>query len=331
MVSQEESPKDSYRKLCDYEPSIPLFSQAWWLDAVAENQWDVALVTKGDEVVAAMPYVLKQRWGMTIISQPLLTQTLGPWIRPSHAKYAKRLSREKDLMEALIEQLPEYDHFSQNWHHSQSNWLPFYWKGFSQTTRYTYRIESLDRCDEETLWTGLQQNIRTDIKKARNRAGVAVSTDKSISDFLKLNDMVFQRQGKKTPYSQTAVRKVDEAAGARECRKIFIAEDEQGRHHAGVYLIWDQNSAYYLMGGGDPDLRSSGATSLCMWEAIKFASTVTKCFDFEGSMLEPVERFFRSFGAVQTSYHNISRTPSRALSITKALRSIIATNHPRKV
>ena len=34
-----------------------------------------------------------------------------------------------------------------------------------------------------------------------------------------------------------------------------------------------------------------GATSLLMYESIKFASTKVDCFDFEGSMIEPIERF----------------------------------------
>jgi len=125
---------------------------------VAGEAWDVALVTKGEEIVASMPYVVKQQYGMKFISQPSLTQTQGPWLRQTNAKYAKRLSREKDLMQALISQLPRYDHFVQNWDHRQTNWLPFYWKGFSQTTRYTYRIEDLKNSDE--IWAGLQQNIR---------------------------------------------------------------------------------------------------------------------------------------------------------------------------
>jgi len=313
--------KDEYRSLCDAESSIPLFSQAWWLDVVAGEAWDVALVTKGEEIVASMPYVVKQQYGMKFISQPSLTQTQGPWLRQTNAKYAKRLSREKDLMQALISQLPRYDHFVQNWDHRQTNWLPFYWKGFSQTTRYTYRIEDLKNSDE--IWAGLQQNIRTDIKKAANRENLKIRDDLPLSDFYALNTMVFQRQGKAVPYSETFVANLDRAAANRGCRKVFIAEDEQGRHHAGLYLVWDENSAYYLMGGGNPELRNSGATSLCMWEAIKFASTVSQAFDFEGSMLEPVERFFRSFGAVQTPYHSISHTPSRVLTAATALRSLL--------
>lgn len=315
--------KDLYRQLCESEPSIPLFSRAWWLDAVAGDNWDVALVEKGGVVVAAMPYAWKQRCGFTFISQPPLTQTQGPWIRPSSAKYAKRLSREKDLMGALADQLPKYHHFSQNWHFEQTNWLPFYWKGFSQTTRYTYRIPQLFGKSEDDLWSDFQQNIRTDIKKASKRESLSIRDDLPLQKFFELNTMVFRRQNKKVPYTKAFIENLDKAANDRSCRRVLIAEDSQGRHHAGVYIVWDENSAYYIMGGGDPDLRNSGATSLCMWEAIKFASTVTQSFDFEGSMLEPVERFFRSFGAIQTPYFNVSRTPSRSIQCVNALREIL--------
>lgn len=315
--------KDVYRRLCEAEPSIPLFSRAWWLDAVAGNDWDVALVEKGDEVVACMPYVKKRRYGFTFISQPALTQTQGPWIRSTNAKYAKRLSREKDLMEQLIAQLPDYHHFSQNWHFKQTNWLPFYWRGFAQTTRYTYRIENLESKSKEDLWAELQQGVRTDIKKALNREALRIRDDLPLETFYELNCMVFQRQGKAIPYTKAFVAGLDRAAQEQGCRKMLIAEDEQGQHHAGVYIVWDENSAYYIMGGGDPALRNSGATSLCMWEAIKFASTVTDAFDFEGSMLEPVERFFRSFGAIQTPYHNVSHTPSKVVKAADGLRRIL--------
>ena len=87
--------KDAYRNLCAKEKSIPLFSQAWWLDATAgEGNWDVAIVAKGGEVFASMPYVAKRRYGLTILRQPALTQTLGPWLRDSNSKYAKKLSQQ---------------------------------------------------------------------------------------------------------------------------------------------------------------------------------------------------------------------------------------------
>ena len=56
------------------------------------------------------------------------------------------------------------------------------------------------------------------------------------------------------------------------------------------------------MGDGHHEDRNSGATSLVMWQAIQFVATVSQVFDFEGSMIEPVERLFRGFVAFQTPY-----------------------------
>ena len=314
--------KEKYKELCSKEKSIPLFSQAWWLDAVCgEDHWDVALVEKGGRVVAALPYQMTIRKGMRFINMPKLTQTLGPWIRASDTTYAKQLSEHKKLMTALISNLPNYDYFTQKFHYSVTNWLPFYWNDYQQTTRYTYILEDLS--NENELWNGLQSKIRTDIKKATNRFNLNVRTDLSLGEFLEVNAMTYSRQKKVVPYTNEFVRKLYETCMSKNSCRLFFAEDNEKRIHAVSFIVWDENSAYYLMGGGDPELRNSGATSLIMWEAIRFASTVTKRFDFEGSMIESVERYFRAFGGRQMPYFQITKTNSRLLKLRQLIRGII--------
>jgi hypothetical protein len=311
--------RDKYRKFSERHAGIPLFSRGWWLDGVAgETGWDVALVERGGTIVAALPYIAKRRLRLRIVTQPPLTQSLGPWLADSDVRSSTRLAFEKDAMGELVAQLPQYDRFVQNWHYSRTNWLPFYWQGFRQTTKYTYVLKDLS--DQAALWSGLQANIRGDIRKAESRYALRVREDLPLSNFVALNRMTFSRQGKSLPYSETLVRSLDNSCVRRGARKILIAVDEQGRPHAGVYIVWSERSAYYLIGGGDPELRSSGATSLCMWEAIKFASTVAQQFDFEGSMLEPVERFFRAFGAEQVPYFNVYKNASWLLRLGLAMR-----------
>ena len=313
--------KQKYRVLCTQEPSIPIFSQAWWLDSVAGDAWDVVLVENEGKILASLPYVLKEKYSFTVISQPVLTQNLGPWLRPSKKKYADRLEEEKELLQSLFNSLPKNDIYIQNWDFRQTNWLPLYWCDYEQTTKYTYRIEDLKNIDE--IWDSFQKNSKLNINKATNRYGLSVRTDLSLNDFLKLNEMVFNRQGLKVPYSNELVHRIDAAATARNCRKIFTAVDSTGRQHGALYLIWDDNSAYALMGGSDPDLRKSGAISLCRWEAIKFAATVTNSFDFEGSMIEQVERSYRAFGAKQIPYFQIKKINSRILRFGLAFKQIL--------
>lgn len=315
--------RDQYRRLCAVEPTIPLFSRDWWLDAaVGSDNWDVAVVEKDGVIQASMPYAVRKNAWATVLYQPPLTQTLGPWIRPSTAKRANRYGRQKDLMEALIARLPKYDHFEQNWHYSQTNWLPFYWAGFRQTTRYTYVLP--DVSDSDSLWAGVRENIRTDIRKAQNRNVLRVRDDIGIDEFLRLNHLIFSRKGMPMPYSDALVRRLDEACAGRQCRKIWIAEAPDGRHHAGVYIVWSETSAYYLLGGLDPEVGNSGARSLCLWTAIRHAATVTRAFDFEGSMVEAIERYFRAFGAIQMPYFALRRTPSLRFRTWLALQAGIS-------
>ena len=293
-----------------------IFVQPWWLDAVAPEQWDELTIEKGGQMVARMPYVMTKKKGFNLISMPKLTQTLGPWLAPHEAKYAKELSREHQLLEELISQLPPFDHFVQNFHHSVTNWLPFYWQGFQQTTRYTYLIPDLNDLDK--LWGELRSNIRTDIRKAQKQ--LTAKTDLDLEVFLDLNEMTFTRQGLELPYSRNLVRRIDQACQTHNCRKIFVAEDNNGYLHAGVYVVWDDQTTYHLMSGSDPEKRNSGAISFLLWEAIKFASKVTPTFDFEGSMIQSIERFCRAFGAKQTPYFQITKTNSMHYKIRQDVK-----------
>lgn len=313
--------KEKYVALCEKESSVPLFCRHWWLDAVAGNAWDAVVLEKNGSVEAALPFYIDSVMGVRVLSQPMLTQHLGPWIRAREEKNEKRLSREKELLQTTFSMLPDYGYYSQKWHFSCDNWLPLYWKGFSQTTRYTYRLDL--RVGVESLWSNLNKKVRSEIKKARNRDGISVDGDGGLEDFFSLNRMTFERQSLKVPYSFDLVKRIDEAASQRGCRKIFIARDAEGKAHAGLYLVWDESSAYYLMGGSNPDLRSSGGASLCMWEAISYASSVVDSFDFEGSMIEPVERYFRSFGAIQTPFHHITRVRSPVVGLMLTARDIV--------
>ncbi len=280
-----------------------IFQEDWWLDAVAPNRWEKIIIGDPQSPDLAFPYVYTHKKGFKKIHMPQLTQTLGPWIKDTGSKYCKKLAREKDLFYELIDKLPPADFFSQSFHYSITNWLPFYWKEFSQRTLYTYVIEDLT--DFEKIWSGFQEKIKTEIRKAQKTT--VVKTDLNIDEFLKIHSKTFQRQNLPMPFTSEFIKRVDSACQKKKCRKIFYAVDKENRIHAAIYIIWDNRSAYYLMGGGDPKLRNSGATSLLLWEAIQFCSTVTQEFNFEGSMIENIERFFRAFGARQKPYFLIQK------------------------
>jgi len=307
--------KEKYYAFCEIEKTIPLFSQAWWLDAVCADEWDVCLVEKGGTIYASMPFHIKKRYGFTILCQPPLTQNLGPWIKPSTLKYDKILSQQKVLMEGLIEQLPTYHYFNQNWHYMQTNWLPFYWKGFKQTTYYTYVIEEL--IDLEYVFSNFGYAKRKNINKAEKIINVVF--DISAEEFYKNHKMTLAKQGLKISYSFELFNKIYKAGYEHNSARTIAGYDSKNNLHAALFIIWDKLSAYDLISTIDPDYRVYGAASLLIKEVITFVSTITKKIDFEGSMIESVERSFRQFGAIQKPYFNVSKTQSKMLQIANCI------------
>jgi hypothetical protein len=300
---------------------MPIFLKDWWIDAVVDGaSWDVVVIKKNDEILAAMPYVIKKRWGGNYILMPKLTQFLGPWFRPLEAKYSNRLSKQMGQMEDILDRLPVFSHFQQNWHYSQTNWLPFYWRGFNQTTRYTYIIEDLE--DLNRVWHNFSSSYRNKIRKAEK--SLTVKHGLCIDEFYKINEMTFLRQGLAIPYSYKFLKKHEDALKRHNSRMIFYAVDETGAMHSALYLIWDGMSSYIHMVGDNPDLRNSGAGILLIWEAIKFTKEELRLnkVDFEGSMIRNVERVRRDCGAKQIPYYRISKTSSRWLRLIKCFKEL---------
>ena len=295
--------KDLYRELCKNEDSIPVFSRDWWLDAACGDNWDVLLDEKNGKIHAAMSLYVPCRH---IITMPNYTQTMGVWFADGAAdtKYSSLLEQRQAICKSFIEKLKPYKSFLQNFSHEFTDWLPFYWEKYLQTTRYTYILHGIK--DADKILSGMSQQTRRNLKKAEEQS-VTIRRGVGIDEFLKIQTLTFERQKKRNTQSSAVLRRIIETACERGQGDIFGGYDKDGKLHATAFVVWQNSSAYYIAGGGDPSLRSSGAHTLVLWEAIKYVSQYTNTFDFEGSMIPGVERFFREFGAVQTQYFMISR------------------------
>ncbi|MCL0058160.1 GNAT family N-acetyltransferase [Dehalococcoidia bacterium] len=313
--------KQKYKQLCAVENSIPVFSKDWWLDAVCgKENWDVVLIEKNGKIVASLPYYIKNKFGFKIITMPQLTQTMGVWIKYSpRQKYEKKLSYEKKIFTEIIAKLPKVAYFSQNFHYSITNWLPFYWRGFKQTTRYTYVIEDLS--DLDRVYNNFSHAKKKNIKKASNI--VNVKFDLPADQFYANHRMTLSKQGGRILYSFEFFKDIYSAAYQNNSGKTIYAVDEKDNVHAALFIVWDGTSAYNLISTIDPDFRNSGAASLLVNKIIKYVADKTTKFDFEGSMIENVENSFRQFGAIQKPYFNISKSSNMLIKICQAVTEVL--------
>lgn len=299
------TPKEKYRKLCISESSIPLYSRDWWLDVVCAKKWDVIIIEEKEEIKATLPYYMP---APGIITMPFYTQTMGIWCAPSlmGMKPNSYQSKIQTLSAQLIESLPTLSFFLQNFSYSYTDWLPFYWEGFKQTTRYTYILDNIT--DKEILWSAMSSNTKRNIIRAKEKFNLIIKKDIPVEEFIQVQEQTYKRQNISYQGSRIILERLIEETRSRGDGATWGAYGENGELHAAIFVVWQKSSAYYIAGGGNPDLRNSGAHALLMWEAIQYCSQFTGRFDFEGSMIPGVERFFREFGGKQTPFFTISKS-----------------------
>jgi|1048.fasta_scaffold00159_14 hypothetical protein len=297
--------QEDYRLFCKSAPAdFPLFMQDWYLDAICtDGTWDAIVLKESGVIIAVWPFFLKKKLWWEYVAMPLLGKMMGPYLLPE----CRSLSRQMNLLEQMIGQLPStLAAFQQDFNYSLTNWLPFYWKGFQQTTRYSYCLDLQQ--SESTLWKNISNSYRKKIEKATEK--VNVCSDQPVDELYRLCQLSFTRQGIPFPLSKTRFQHINDAFTQNQSGRSFFAVDKTtGAIHSAAILVWDQQAAYYLMAGDDPQLRSSGSGVLLQWKAIQFAQQELKLplFDFEGSMIKAVEQGKRDFGAYQQPYFRIKK------------------------
>lgn len=281
-----------------------LFEQSWWLDIVAEDKWREVTIEEDNKIIARWPFVLEKSF-FKQIRMPIMTQTLGIWISPDINKSSNKLSLQKKIIYDLIEKIPKTTFLKIRLESSCNYFLPFLWKGYSVKPLITYRIDDLSNLDE--IYSNFDKTAKKNIRSAEKK--VYIKDDMDIQVLIDMMNITFKAQSRKSPISSELIFKIANACKKNNTGKFLAALDDNGKVHACSYFVFDENTFYYLISGSNPEYRTSGAQSLIIWEAIKYASTVSKQFDFEGSMVEGIEKFFRQFGAKPTTYYQINKLP----------------------
>jgi hypothetical protein len=299
-------------------PDIPIFSQPWWLDAVCPDQWEVILIEKNDKIIASFPYYkTKIRNIFTHIGMPPLTQKLGPYIVYNDAdKIAehKKIGYEHEIYDAIIDKLPISDSFAVNFDWKYKNWLPFYWRGFRQTTRYTYIIDDLDL---DRVLENYHKSKRNKINKAKNLIDFKTDLSKDLF-YAYFNDVIHER-GESVGFSNDLFGRLYDAVYEHHSGRTFYCTDHEHNIHAINLTVWDKESAYSLIGMRKKKYTNSGGTEFLTDQRIKYVSQFVNRYDFEGSMIKGVEASYRYYGTHQTEYYHISKCNNPILRMIRGL------------
>lgn len=235
-------------------------------------------------------------------SNPLFIKHLGVLYAPFAGKPTSRVSRERKAVAALIPALRATPGFDYYFSPGFVDWLPFYWQGYAQATRYSYRIAA----SMAGVWREqADSRLRNDLQRAA-RAGLRFESEASLAELIALAQRTYRRRGAAPPFRETRLRAalralVDHGLGSTAC-----VRSNDGAVAAVALTLQDQRAAFLTI-TGYADETPAGATSLLLAGLIDRALAAGIDFDFEGSMIQPIEAYYRGFGGLLTPYFRIWR------------------------
>lgn len=324
-IAHELKPEafDVWNTFVDTSPQGDVFCYAWWLDAITKGDFKIVAIYEKDEIVAGMPLA----YYLGKINEPPLTRTLGPLFKDiSEKSEHDKTTIQRKWLSMLLDEIPidEFEQFCTS--HNFNDWLPFRWRGLKQTTRYTYLIDYTQK-KEKDLWAILSRGRKETINKAKkNNLSTKVTTD--LSDFYRLIELTYQRQGLRSRYSYDEFKLLDDEIVKHKKRVILTAFDDQENAHAAIYVVFNSEKAFALISAGNPKYRDLGGHTLVMWEAIKYFRTQVNIFNLGGSDIEHIEQHLRGFGGELQQYFHIYKDHPQIRKIEKVIEKEVIREVP---
>lgn len=299
--------KEKYIDYCKTNET-PLFFKPIWLDAINPN-WNV-LYKKVEEKEAFFIYHFEKKIQFKMIRNTHLTPYTGFLFLDINIDHHIK----QQLVNELLAELPKCDEL----------YLDFYFSLSSDFTFGDYTTEIkitnlLKLTNEDEIWNNYRPALKRQINKAKKNIFIEEIDD--IKIFYSLHEKTFLKQNKKADVPFEAFEKIWKMCKNNQLGKLYIAKDIENNIHAAIFLCYDKSTSYYLAGGTDASFYGSGAMSLLMHSMIIFSLKLGKeFFDFEGSMLFNVNRFFQNFSPKEIPYFNIKKMNSPILRFLKSIK-----------
>jgi len=280
-----------------------LFDSTRWTQLHEPTIRRIGIFDSGSNLRGGFCVWEQRKFGLRILRNPPFTPHIGPFFDYRASNPAAQSGEQRAVAEAMAAWMAQ-DNAAITFAGlgvGHRDCLPFYWRGYKVIPAYTYRID-LDQTIDDLLGN-FSPDRRKAIRKAQKDA-IEVQPFDRTDDLPRLVGASFDRHRKRISSSHIS-RILEEFAP--NSGGYGIQATDKGKVVAGVYVVYDTKTAYYLL-GGYTDGAHHGAGALAMWHAITKAKNLgLQVFDFEGSVVPPIERYFRGFGGKLTPYFSVHK------------------------
>lgn len=303
------------------EASNGVFGSESWLALYGNELQLRGIYAEDGQLVGGFFYLLTRKFGLKFIKLPPYTPHCGLFYKVPGTNPASIATFRKEVMELLS------TYFLKQGSSlcilafplKEQDMQAFVWKAFKVIPNYTYQID---------LSKSLADITAGFDSKNRNTISKAVKSELQIECNQLSTDELFA-------FFTSSLDKTGANVYGNELKAVLslAAENKQAfsysaKHNnslvAAVYCLYDTNVCYYLLGGSIKQAGIAGSNNYLLQKAIeeaKYRGCAT--FDFEGSMLPGVEKFFRGFGGELKPYFTANKASKWLEIILKFIKPSI--------
>jgi Acetyltransferase (GNAT) domain len=301
-LDNSEAAKSEWNDFLRLSVQGSIFSSTLYLDAL-DVKYSLYVSRHHGRIDAGLPLV---RGIAGLLTNPLFCKYLGVLVLPSLSEKASiaagQVYRQIDAFRHILRASRSFDYM---FHPNFENWLPLYWMGFAQQTLYTYRISKSRR---SIWWDQADSRLRRAVRRGE-KAKISVTRIENLDSAnaslcYALSMEPFRQRNARPPMSAIRFERLVRELGPSGSLGLWIARDARGMGVAAAGVLYDWRCAYLLL-NGTSDAAPTGTNSLLIKTIIDDTLERNLDFDFEGSMIRPIEAFYRGFGGDRISYYRI--------------------------
>lgn len=263
-----------------------IYAYSWYLDAVTNKNWDVLVL---NDFEAVMPLPKRRKYFINYIYLPAWVQQLGVF---SMNKI------DESLIENFIQEIPKKFKLIDVVFNSENS---FQHKNRNLRSNY---ILSLNK-PYKAIYENFKKGRKGSIKKAEsfNLELVENYQHTDIIELFKLNKGV---KLNKSPSDYELLAVLIKEALILDLVDCIAVLNTNGELIGGAFFLKDKQRITYLFSSINDEGREKQAMSFLLNHMLKKYSNTEYIFDFEGSMINEIASFFKSFGAIKETYYHFN-------------------------
>ncbi|MFC5271145.1 GNAT family N-acetyltransferase [Adhaeribacter terreus] len=273
-----------------------LYAYSGYLEISTSGNWDAIVEMQAGKYVSVFPLPFKKMLGEPFVYQPFHSQQLG--------LFTTSESRETTV-NTFLAKIPKQFRKVYLQLNTQNTFevgpLP---TGFLSVPRVTFHLNLA--YEYSVLKESFSTNVKRNIKKAKKEK-YEVATTENLPDLIKLYRQTRGKELKDVKDRHYALFEKQYAFLLQNSLAQLSEIRQNGELIAGALFLKQPGKLVFLFSAASETGKQHGAMPFLISRIIKQYAGTSTIFDFEGSSIPNLARFYSSFGAKPVTYLSVSR------------------------